>query len=79
MPGRLTPPMPDRLAPQWAMSALTSVPEAWPGPGMHGQALGLVDDDQVRVLVDDGERHRLRLGRGGLGRRHVHGIGLARP
>ena len=28
MPGRLTPPMPDRLAPQCAISALTRVPEA---------------------------------------------------
>ena len=49
------------------------------GARMHGQALGLVDDDQVGVLVDDGERHRLRLEVGGLGLRHVHGIGLARP
>jgi hypothetical protein len=26
IPGRRTPPMPERLSPQWAMSALTSVP-----------------------------------------------------
>ena len=35
-------------SPQWAISALTSVPEAWPGARMHGEALRLVDDDQVR-------------------------------
>jgi len=33
IPGRLTPPMPDRLAPQCAMSAFTSVPVAWPAAG----------------------------------------------
>ena len=48
-----------------------------PGRGMHGEALGLVDDDEVRVLVDDGERDGLRLGCGRLGRRHAHGVGLA--
>ena len=41
MPGRLTPPMPERLAPQWAMSALTSVPVAWPGPGCTVRPAGL--------------------------------------
>ena len=49
------------------------------GARVHGQPLGLVDDDQVGVLVDDRERHRLRLDGGGLGLRQVHGIGLARP
>ena len=39
---------------------------------MHGEALGLVDDDEVRVLVDDRERDGLRLGLGRLGRRHAH-------
>ena len=33
MPGRRTPPIPERLAPQWAISALTSVPAAWPAAG----------------------------------------------
>ena len=48
-----------------------------PGGGMHGEALGLVDDDEVRVLVDDGQRDGLRLGHGRLGRRHANGVGLA--
>ena len=48
MPGRRTPPMPDRLSPQWASSALTSVPSALPGAGMDDQAGRLVEHDQVR-------------------------------
>ena len=51
--GPLTPPMPERLSPQWAISALTSVPVAVPGAGMHDQPGRLVDDDEVGVLVDD--------------------------
>ena len=77
MPGRRTPPMPERLAPQWAISALTSVPEAWPGPGMDGEARRLVDDDEVRVLVHHGERDGLGLRGRGLRRRHVDRVGLA--
>ena len=63
MPGRATPPMPERLAPQWAISALTSVPVV-AGARMHDEARGLVDDDQRVVLVDDVERNGLacRLG-----------------
>ena len=65
MPGRLTPPMPERLSPQWAISALTSVPAVVAGGRMHDEPGRLVDDDEVVVLVDDGERDRLapRLGR----------------
>ena len=37
-------------------SALTSVPVEWPGRRMDDQAGGLVDDQQVVVLVDDVER-----------------------
>ena len=62
MPGRRTPPIPDRLAPQWAISALTSVPVSWPAAGMHDEALGLVDDDDVVILVDDIERDILARG-----------------
>ncbi len=69
MPGRATPPMPERLAPQWAISALTSVPVVVAGGGMDDEAGRLVDDDQVVVLVDDVERDRLALGLGRLGRR----------
>ena len=61
MPGRFTPPIPDRLAPQCAISALTSVPDAVPGGRMHHQPLRLVDHDQRIVLVDDIERDILRL------------------
>ena len=51
---------PDRLAPQWAISALTSVPVQLPAAGMDHQAGRLVDDDEVVVLVDDVERDVLR-------------------
>ena len=57
--------MPDRLSPQWAISALTSVPVAVAGGRMHHQPRRLVDDDQLVVLVDDVERDVFgrRLGR----------------
>ena len=71
MPGRRTPPIPDRLAPQWAISALTRVPVSWPGGGMHHQPARLVDDDDVVVLIDDIERDRLAGRLGGDRRRHV--------
>ena len=76
MPGRLTPPMPERLSPQWAMSALTSVPAVMAGGRMDDEAGRLVDDDEVVVLVDDGERDRLapRLGRR-RGRDFEHDLG----
>ena len=64
-PAACTPPMPERLSPQWAISALTSVPVAVAGGGMHDQPGRLVDDDELVVLVDDVERDvlALRLGR----------------
>jgi hypothetical protein len=40
-----------RLAPQWAISALTSVPLSVPRGRVHDQALRLVDDDDVVVLM----------------------------
>ena len=70
MPGRFTPPMPERLSPQWAMSALTSVPESWPAAGMDDEPGRLVDDDEVVVLVDDGEFDRFACGSAGDRRRH---------
>ena len=56
MPGRLTPPMPDRLSPQWAISALTSVPSACPARGMDDEAGRLVEHEEMLVLEDDVER-----------------------
>ena len=50
--------MPDRLSPQCAISALTSVPRLVPGARMHDQPGGLVDDDDVGVLVESLERDR---------------------
>ena len=39
--------------------------------------LGLSMTMRSRVLVDDRERHGLRLGLGRLGRRHAHDVGVA--
>ena len=78
MPGRATPPMPERLAPQWAMSALTSVPVDVAGARMHDEAGGLVDDDDGVVLVDDVERDCLRLRLGAHRRRHANLEAVAR-
>ena len=65
MPGRRSPPMPDRLFA--AMSDQRVDQRAGPVSGgrMHHQALGLVDDDHVVVLVDHVERNGFgrRLGR----------------
>ena len=33
------------------------MPEVWPGAGVHDEAGGLVDDEEVRVLVDHRHRH----------------------
>ncbi len=71
MPGRLTPPIPDKDAPQWAISAFTSVPGLVAGGGMHNEALGLVDDDDVLVLEHDIEGDILAFGLRRDGRRHV--------
>ena len=71
MPGRLTPPMPDRLAPQWAIRALTSVPVSWPAAGCTTRPFGLVDDDDVVILEHDIERDIFARGLGGDRFRHV--------
>ena len=54
--------MPARLSPQWASSALTRVRSGLPGGGMDDEAGRLVEHEQMLVLVDDVERHRLRRG-----------------
>jgi uncharacterized integral membrane protein len=41
MPGRFSPPMPDRLPPKWCRSALTSVPVGEPGAGCTTMPAGL--------------------------------------
>jgi hypothetical protein len=41
IPGRRTPPMPERLSPQCARRALTRVPPAWPGAGWTTRPAGL--------------------------------------
>ena len=71
MPGRLTPPMPDRLSPQCAISAFTSVPRRVTGGGMHHQPLRLVEDDERIVLVNDSEGNILARGLGRLRRRQT--------
>ena len=58
-------------APQWAISALTSVPVSWPAAGCTTRPVGLVDDDDVVVLIDDIERDILAGGLGGDRLRHV--------
>ena len=61
-----------RLSPQWAISALTSVPSAWPGGGMDDEPGRLVDHDQMLVLEDDVERQVLgRRAANSLGRRRL--------
>src|ERR1700744_571329 len=69
MPGRATPPMPDRLSPQWCNRALTRVPLSLPGGGVPAIPLtGLYEDEHRIVLVKHGERdglgHRLGGDRG---------------
>ncbi len=78
MPGRITPPMPDSVSPQWAISALTSVPVWWPAAGCTTRPVGLVDDDDLVVLMQDRQRNRLAFGFGRLGRRHRDGEHFAR-
>ena len=39
--GPSSPPMPDRLSPQWWSRAFTSVPSGWPGAGWTTSPLGL--------------------------------------
>ena len=56
MPGRFTPPMPDRLSPQWAISALTSVPDQLPAAGCTTSPAGLSMTMMLVVLVDHVER-----------------------
>ncbi len=78
MPGRCTPPIPDRLSPQWPISALTRVPLV-ARRGMHDEPGRLVDDDQMLVLVGDIERDAPRHAAPGLRRRARQRDRLAGP
>ena len=78
MPGRFTPPMPESVSPQCAISALTSVPGLVPGGGMHHRPARLVDHDEVVVLVDNIERDVLGLRLAARRRRHLDADGVAR-
>ena len=64
MPGRRTPPMPDKLAPQWAEQGVDESAVGISRRGMDNHARRLVDDDQVCILEADIERDRLRDRRG---------------
>ncbi len=77
MPGRRTPPMPERLSPQWAISAFTRVPVVVAGGGVDHHPARLVDDDDLVVLEQDIERDVLRRGRRRLRRRQRHRDGIA--
>ena len=77
MPGRRTPPMPERLSPQCAISAFTSVPVQFPAAGCTTRPAGLSMTIRCVVLVDDIERDRFAFRLGGLGRRHDDGEDLA--
>ena len=47
------------------------------GSWVHGKALGLVDDDEIRILVEDDERNVLTSNVGSLARRQAQLIDLA--
>ncbi len=53
----------ERLSPQWYISAFTSVPSGVPRSRVDNHAAGLVDNDNVRILIDDVERDILRFKR----------------
>ena len=61
IPGRATPPIPDRLAPQWWSRALTRVRSRLPAAGWTTSPAGLSIDQQMLVLEHDLERDILRL------------------
>ena len=77
MPGRLTPPMPDRLSPQWAISALTRVPVQLPAAGWTTSPLGLSITmiSSSSNTIASGMRSACGLRR--LGRRHLDHDGVA--
>src|SRR6266853_518562 len=63
MPGRLTPPMPARLSPQWARSALTSVRSRFPGAGWTTSPAGLCDAPLEDEMLQPAAREISEMGR----------------
>ena len=61
MPGRATPPIPERLGPQCANSALTRVPVSLPGAGWAAMPAGLSTTIRCASSNSTVERDRLRL------------------
>ena len=79
MPGRSTPPTPDRLAAAMGQERVDQrAVDAWPARRVDDQPGGLDQHDQVLVLEQDLQRVRLGAGRAGARRRHVEHEALAR-
>ena len=78
MPGRFTPPMPGQALAAMGDERVDQGAALVPGRRMDDEPGRLVDDDQVLVLVDDGERDRLAQRLRPAPRRHVE-HDLARP
>ena len=76
MPGRFTPPTPDRLSPQCAIRALTKRAGLVAGAGWTTSPAGL-SMTIVDVLKTDSERNVLALGLGGRRRRRRERHALA--
>ena len=70
MPGRFTPPMPGQALAAMGDERVDQRARIVPRRRMHHEPGRLVDDDEVVVLVDDGERDRLALRLRRRGRRH---------
>jgi len=57
----------------WCIKPLSKVPVQWPGPGCINETRGLVDHQELPVLVQDTQRERLGLDRPRLAHRDVTG------
>ena len=56
MPGRLTPPIPERLPAAMGDQRVDQRAGFMAGGGMHHKPSGLVDDNDIVILIDDIER-----------------------
>ena len=77
MPGRRTPPMPERLVAAMREQRVHQRAVGIAGRGMNHEPGRLVDDDDMLVLIDDGEIHGLRHRLVGDRRRQAQGEALA--